>query len=126
MQCQLINNEVITNAPLLYRIVIDGRLYYIGCANSAKRPHKHYARNVQRLKDNKPYRKNLPDGFREIHRQLFEASEKGQSIIIELLRNVPGEEKFREERLEIASHRLLHGNALLNATGSRASKNPSS
>lgn len=119
MSFQYIDNDVNPNEPLLYRIKIDERLYYIGCANSAKRPYRHYERNVNNLRTGKPYRKNKPDGFRAIHRHLFEASENGHSIIVELLRNVTGEEKFREEAREIAAHRRLYGEALLNATDQR-------
>jgi hypothetical protein len=119
MQFDMIDNAVNRNAPLLYRIVIDGRFYYIGCANSARRPLIHYGRNVQRLKDGKAYRKNKPDGFRAIHRQLFEASQNGWNIVIELLRNVSPHSKFSEESREIELHRLIHGDALLNSMHQR-------
>lgn len=116
MPFQYIENAVNANEPLLYRISIGDHFHYIGCANSARRPYRHYERNVRNLKNGKPYRKNKPDGFRAIHRQLFEASENGLRIVVELLRNVPREEKFREERREIAAYRLIFGEALLNAT----------
>jgi hypothetical protein len=79
MPFQYIDNAVNPNEPLLYRIVINGRFYDIGRANSARCPYRHFERNVRNLKNGKPYRKNKPGGFRAIHRQLCEASESGRS-----------------------------------------------
>jgi hypothetical protein len=112
------DNSVNAKEPLLYRIIIGSRLYYIGCADCADRPLKDYARNVKRMKNGKPYRKGNPSGFRAIHQHLFAASEKGEEIVVELIRNVLKTEKFREEAAEIIMHRTLHGEALLNGTHS--------
>jgi hypothetical protein len=109
-------NGVNPDEPLLYRITIGAKLFYVGCAMRANRPKKHYERNVSRMELGKPYRKNNPKGFRAIHHELFNATRKGEEIVIELLRNVSAAERFIEEKKEIGIHRKLHGAALLNAT----------
>jgi hypothetical protein len=109
-------NGVNPDEPLLYRIAIGAKLFYVGCALRADRPKKHYARNVKRMELDQPYRKNNPEGFRAIHHALLNATRKGEEIVIELLRNVPAAERFIEEQKEIGMHRKLHGRALLNAT----------
>lgn len=114
MEFEFRENDVNPNQPLLYRISIGSRLYYVGCADDASRPRNDYRRNIERLTDGRPYRKGNPDGFRHIHRQLYDATVSGESIIIELLRNVSRESKFEEERKEIESHRRKFGSRLLN------------
>ncbi|MES2982490.1 MAG: hypothetical protein V4727_09270 [Verrucomicrobiota bacterium] len=116
MNITIITNGVNEDAALLYRIIIAGEFYYVGCANKASRPLKHYLRHVERQKIGVPYRKNNPDGFREIHRRLFEAYKNSESVIIELIRNVTPDQKFREEGIEIQKHLDIHGSRLLNAT----------
>ena len=120
MNITVISNGVKEDAPLLYRIIIADKFYYVGCANKAKRPRKDYLRHVERQRNGIPYRKNNPDGFREIHRRLFYAEEKGETVVVELIRNVAMKEKFREETIEIRKHRDLYGDRLLN--GARKTK----
>lgn len=108
-------NGVDPNSPLLYRILIGGRFCYIGCANSARRPEKAYLRNLQRMIEGRPYRKNNPDGFRLIHRRMLDAFHQGDPILIDLIRNVTIENKFSEERAEIELRYKEFGDRLLNA-----------
>jgi hypothetical protein len=117
-------NGVNESLPLLYRITIGSRLFYVGCADCASRPKKDYARNVARMLAGRPYRKNKPDGFRAIHKRLFEAVKNEEHISIELLRNVPADRKFEEEALEIAAHRAIYAERLLNGTGIRKKNEP--
>ena len=122
MNITVISKGVNEDAPLLYRIIIADKFYYVGCANKAKRPRKDYLRHVERQKNGIPYRKNNPNGFRDIHRRLFYAEKNGEPVVIELIRNVAMKEKFREETIEIRRHRDLYGNRLLNgARGKRES-----
>ena len=109
-------NGVLPDSPLLYRILINNRICYIGCANTARRPQVAYSRNVKRMIEGKPYRKNKPEGFRLIHRRLFEAVQNGENVLIELIRNVARENKFAEERAEIAEYSHIVGIELLNQT----------
>jgi len=106
-------NGVDPLAPLLYKIAIGGMVCYIGCANSARRPKSAYRRNLQRMIDGRPYRKGDQEGFRLVHKRLLEATNSGETIVIELIRNVPRESKFSEERAEIQRH-LDNGEILLN------------
>jgi hypothetical protein len=106
-------NNVDPHSPLLYKITVDGAICYIGCANSARRPKSAYLRNLYRMIDGKPYRKNNPDGFRSVHRHMFEAVKAGKPIVIDLLRNVSLESKFSEEKEEIQWH-LNKGEKLFN------------
>ncbi len=106
-------NNVDPHSPLLYKITISGAISYIGCANSARRPKSAYSRNLERMLQGKPYRKSNPDGFRSVHRRIFEAAKAGETIVIALLRNVPRESKFSEEQAEILWH-LKKGDKLLN------------
>jgi len=109
-------NGVNPDLPLLYRILIRNSLCYIGCANSARRPQSAYGRNLQRMINGTPYRKNKPEGFRLIHKRMLEAVQSGEEIVIELIRNVSKKSKFSEERAEIARCRLEFGDCLLNGT----------
>jgi hypothetical protein len=109
-------NGVDPDSPLLYRITIGGNLSYVGCANSARRPQKAYKRNLQRMIDGQPYRKNKPDGFRLVHRRMFEAIQRGEDVVIDLIRNVAKNDKFIEERAEIARCQQETGGNLLNRT----------
>jgi len=68
------------------------------------------------MMDGTPYRKNKPEGFRLIHKRMLEAVQSGEDIVIELIRNVSKENKFSEERAEIARCRLEFGDSLLNGT----------
>lgn len=108
-------NGVDPDSPLLYRILIGDRFCYIGCANSARRPEKAYRRNLQRMIGGRPYRKNNPDGFRLIHKRMLDAFHQGDPIVIDLIRNVARENKFSEERAEIALRYQEFGDRLLNA-----------
>ncbi len=109
-------NGVDPNSPLLYRILIKNRICYIGCANTARRPQKAYSRNVRRMIEGQPYRNNNPDGFRLIHKRICEAVQSGENVSIELIRNVSSENKFAEERAEIAKYHQVPGIELLNRT----------
>ncbi len=62
---------------------------YVGRASrGAKRPRKHYRRNVNNLLLGNPYRKNKPDEFRPVHRDLAEAVKSGQTIRLSFICNV--------------------------------------
>ena len=80
------------DAPLIYMWEIrddTGNLTgrYIGKANGgAKRPTRHYSRNVNRLLAGKPYRNGKP--YRRIHFALAEAVRLGHDISLSYLCNV--------------------------------------
>jgi hypothetical protein len=108
-------NGVDPNFPRLSRILIGGRFCYMGCANSARRPEKAYRRNLERMIEGRPCRKNIPDGFGLIHRRMFDAFHQGDPILIVLIRNVTIEKKFSQERAEIELRHKEFGDRLLNA-----------
>jgi hypothetical protein len=105
-------DRVNPDEPLLYRIAIGDSRYYIGFSRSAEHPKKRYEMNVRNLMDGKPYHgKNMLDGYRQIHRALAAASEQQETIVIELLRNVPKNEQRCEKKREIQELRVRHGAA---------------
>jgi hypothetical protein len=75
------------------------RYCYVGKAESgAARPLEHYARNVNNLLSNRPYRAGKPDRFRRVHKRLADAMEWGWPVILQLVRNVePSEDIFAVE-----------------------------
>lgn len=87
------HNGVDQAQPLIYHWTLvhpyDGRVdTYIGQAGNAKRPLKHYRRNLNRLLSGKAYRKNKPDNWRKVHLAMGEVLLAGGSIHLKLLTNV--------------------------------------
>ena len=72
--------------------------------------------------EGQPYRKSKAEGFRFIHTRMLEAIQNGDDVVIELIRNVPRENKFEEERAEIAKYRQKYGDSVLNRTTTRINK----
>jgi len=67
-----------------------------------------YIRNVKNLLAGKPYRKNKPDGYRHIHRELADALRKGKAIEFILVENCELADIYRRER------ELIHKRGNLN------------
>lgn len=90
-------------AVLIYQWDIrdaGGRLAcrYIGKSRSDERPRRDYAWNVGRLLQGHPYH-IAGRGYRQIHRCLAGAAERGSSVTLILVRNVhEGEDEFAVER----------------------------
>jgi uncharacterized ParB-like nuclease family protein len=80
-------------APLIYMWEIHDREEklvgrYVGKANGGdKRPTQHYARNVNKLRDEKPYKKGK--NYRRVHYALADAVDAGHCITLTYLCNVP-------------------------------------
>lgn len=95
-------HELDESLPLIYMWEItdqDGNRVgrYVGKAKSgAKRPRTHYARNVNRLLADKPYRKNKPDQYRRVHKALAHAALEGHKITLSFLCNVRRDENINE------------------------------
>ncbi|HHX8547069.1 TPA: hypothetical protein ACVO3J_004590, partial [Vibrio alginolyticus] len=94
MEFDVISQGVDSEQALIYmweiydnNDVLVGR--YVGKAkNGARRPLKHYKRNVERLLKGRPYRKSNPDGYRVVHKVLAEAVDKEQIIKLYFLTNI--------------------------------------
>ncbi|WP_217527372.1 MULTISPECIES: hypothetical protein [Vibrio] len=84
--------------------VLVGR--YVGKAkNGAKRPLKHYKRNVARLIAGKPYRKSNPNSYRVVHKALADAVDKNYVIKLYFLANInEGEDINKVEQALINQH----------------------
>ncbi|ENM3843969.1 GIY-YIG domain-containing protein [Vibrio cholerae] len=84
--------------------VLVGR--YVGKAkNGAKRPLKHYKRNVARLIAGKPYRKSNPNSYRVVHKALADAVDKNYVIKLYFLANInEGEDINQVEQTLINQH----------------------
>lgn len=82
------------NLPLIYLWEIVGYggevIYrYVGkAAGGAGRPRKHYQRNVDNLLAGRPYRKNNPSGFREVHHRLADAAWAGHTLRLTFICNI--------------------------------------
>lgn len=79
--------------PLLFRIGVsddagpETKIIYVGMSrDGARGPFSNYDDNLRRMRDGRPARNG--QGFRQIHKELDAALRKGQSIVIELVRNV--------------------------------------
>ncbi len=94
MDFQYDASDVNECAPLLYLWTIHDttdRIWYcyVGKANGgADRPRKSYTSVVKRLQRGRPYRPNNPT-YRVVHQRMAEAVEKGFTIRLQLIRNVP-------------------------------------
>lgn len=102
-----INNVVDDSVPLVYMWEIRnhrGEVIYrdVGRSlNGATRPREDYRRNVANLRDNLPYRASNPNGFRDVHRQMYQASLEGFPIRLYLLQNVAPEDDINELKRSI-------------------------
>lgn len=83
--------EIMPNATLdlpgLYEWHIEGVGSYIGKFSKRSRPLRQYAQNVRNLLNDRPYRRNNPDGYRTIHRQLAAAVLTHRLITLTILEN---------------------------------------
>ncbi|MGY0199117.1 hypothetical protein [Leptothrix sp. BB-3] len=86
---------------------------YVGKTKAgAKRPLKHYKRNVAKLLLNKPYRRGNPTGFRRIHHALAEAEVRGFRVTLQFLCNIETHENINEvERKFIRIYNCKGGEA---------------
>ena len=88
--------------PGIYIWTIKGVGRYVGKYSSKRRPLSQYARNVHRILNQEPYRKNNPNGFRHIHRALVDALKKGLPIELIFFENVPLDTLRQREKELIA------------------------
>jgi hypothetical protein len=93
------------NKPGIYEWKIEGVGCYIGRYSRVNRPKEAYGRNVLRLLNNLPYRKNKPHGFRRIHRALAEATEAGRLVELFILENAEPEKLNAREQALIRHRR---------------------
>ncbi|MBK0115611.1 MULTISPECIES: hypothetical protein [unclassified Delftia] len=78
---------------------------YVGkAARGAKRPRKHYSRNVSNRLLGRPYRKSEPNGYRRVHIALADAERQQHTVTLQFLCNVQSDEDINEiEQLHIAA-----------------------
>lgn len=110
MKFSVLPSNVDVAAPLIYMWQIhdsDGVLVgrYIGKANGGdKRPTRHYARNVERYLEGKPYRNGKH--YRRVHLALAAAVRSGHAISLSYLCNVREDQDiFEVERQHIRAYR---------------------
>ena len=96
--------------PLIYLweiLATDGDLvyWYVGKAKGgARRPRKHYSRNVKNLLHGRPYQKGKPDNFRLVHRKLAEATRCGHTLRLSFIDNVAEGENIDEAESKWRHH----------------------
>ena len=78
--------------PLIYVWYVGTHVYVGKSESGAKRPLKHYRRNVDRYFAGKPYRASNPHGWRKVHLAMVDATERNQRIRLEILANVDSHE----------------------------------
>lgn len=95
-----ITNELNVMLPLIYMWEIkngNGKILgcYVGKAKTgARRPRRHYARNVVNFLNDKPYRKNNPKGYRKVHIALAHAEKSRFRITLSFLCNIQPHENI--------------------------------
>ena len=100
-------NDVDDSIPLIYMWEIRNHrdeVVYRDVGRSlhgAKRPRVDYQRNVANLRDGLPYRPGNPNGFREVHRWLYQATLEGFAIKLYLLRNVDDRDDINEAKQSV-------------------------
>lgn len=93
--------------PGVYEWRIEGVGCYIGQYTRQRRPRREYGLNVGRLLTGRPYRKNKPGGFRQIHRELTQAVRDRRKITRIFVENqLVKIDRNRRERELIADRRL--------------------
>lgn len=97
---EIVEIEYLSNPELpgIYIWQIEDIGCYVGKYTSKRRPLMHYARNVSRLLNNQPYRKNNPNGWRYVHVKLAEALQEGKRIRLIFFENVPIESLSSREK----------------------------
>jgi len=91
--------------PGLFEWCVDGVCIYIGQYTDAEGPRRDYEMNLARMWDGRPYRKQKPDAFRQIHHDLAKAIHDGREITFRILENqVLKSERNRRKRELIFEH----------------------
>lgn len=106
----IIEDGVDRNKPLIYKweiLGLNGNILgiYIGKATrGARRRIRRYVARVRQIRENKPYSKEDPNGFRKVHRALAKADALGHRIKLFLVCNAADESQLHSlERDHIAS-----------------------
>jgi len=93
---------VTLDLPGIYEWAItyaDGSIRrYVGKYTRRSRPTREYHANVERILDKRPYRRATPDGFRQVHKELAEATREGRAIVLTILENAAPEDLNRREQ----------------------------
>lgn len=98
----VIPDGVTLDLPGIYEWAItyvDGSIRrYVGKYTRRSRPTREYHANVERILDERPYRRASPDGFRNVHRELARATFEGRMIVLTILENAAPEDLNRREQ----------------------------
>ena len=77
------------DGPGIYQWFLDGVAIYTGQSRYLASRLRQYQRNMTRIKGGLPYRRGNPDGFREIHRRLFQAVRQGVAPEFRIVEQCP-------------------------------------
>jgi hypothetical protein len=103
--------------PGLYEWIIEGVGSYIGVFTSPSRPFGEYSKNVTNLLNGKPYRKNKPESFRDIHYDLAEAFLLQKNITLRLLETISDRASRHSKEQE-----LIRNRGFLNGTNGQSKR----
>lgn len=77
-----ISEDVNLHGPGIYVWEIDGVGTYVGKARRLAKRLPAYPRSVRNIQGGRPYRRNNPDGFREVHKALAAACAEGRRVTL--------------------------------------------
>lgn len=99
----IVEDGVRLELPGIYAWKIEGIGIYVGKYTHSSRPLREYNRNVARLLSGKSYRRQKPDGFRNIHRELARAVVGGLNIELNILENCSASDLNEREKYFIST-----------------------
>lgn len=83
--CRTSQFEIARNSAGIYEWRIDGVGIYVGKSKNLRSRFREYKNNLRKLINKLPYRKNNPDGFRNVHQALFKAYQNHTAIKFSIL-----------------------------------------
>ena len=117
-------NECSLDRAGIYEWRIGDESLYVGKSSRLSSRLREYPNNVRKLIDGQPYRKNKPNGFREVHRELRHAHDAGLRVSFTVLENCERQDLNARERhwIMVRLHEADRGGPrLLNVEGLRLS-----
>lgn len=97
--------------PKLFEWCVDGVCIYIGQYTEAERLRRDYELNLLRIWDGRPYRKQKPAAFRQIHHDLAKAILDGRKITLRIQENEPVKDERNRRKRELISARITSRNS---------------
>ncbi|MEH6718872.1 MAG: hypothetical protein V7704_08340 [Aurantimonas endophytica] len=114
----VVESGVTPDLPGIYEWRIDGVGSYIGKYTYSRRPLKEYSRHVRSQFEGGHYRPQNKDGWRRIHRELYQACLEGRKVTLVFVENCALSTLNERERAHIRDRGTLNGARLVGASPS--------